>query len=265
MRSPTRALVVDDDSLAREYVCDLLNKIGIASVYEAANGHEARDQVKQHDVDLVFLDVNMTPVNGLEFLKAVRMGLTAAPRNLPVIMMTINKNIAVINAAGRLDCSAFLTKPASTKEVANNILNVLRRQISPRPVRKYSQIVLPDLEAVKAENGIMAKVKSWLLETPRGLSGEEDEMVFPPFIDYDRAPPDNDDWYRPVKQDRGEQHTVVKAHNLTAGDVLQEPLYTSDGFMLLNAGTRLNGMHIHDLQHLPGTNNHWTLKVRRSR
>ena len=263
MRSPTNALVVDDDSLAREYVCDLLNKIGITSVYEAANGHEARDQVKRHDVDLVFLDVNMTPVNGLEFLKSVRMGLTAAPRNLPVIMMTINKNIAVINAAGRLDCSAFLTKPASTKEVANNILNVLRRQISPRSIRTYSRTVLPELGAAKAKGGIIAKVKSWLAETPQDSSNKGGETIFPPFVDNDYAPPNNDGWNPSARQDRSERQTLVKTHNLAAGDVLQEPVYTSDGFMVLSAGTRLNGMHINDLHRLSDGNGHWTLKILR--
>jgi two-component system LytT family response regulator len=68
----TRALIVDDEALARERVRTLLAQAtGVEIVGECNGGREAVDAILAQRPDLVFLDVQMPDLNGFEVLDAV--------------------------------------------------------------------------------------------------------------------------------------------------------------------------------------------------
>ncbi len=81
------ALVVDDESLNRQIVRDMLEKLGY-DVEEAADGQEAVDHFQKADkkFDLVTMDFNMPIKNGVEAIREIReinplipvVGITAA-------------------------------------------------------------------------------------------------------------------------------------------------------------------------------------------
>tara|TARA_B100000674_G_scaffold358772_1_gene301658 strand:- start:521 stop:1234 length:714 start_codon:yes stop_codon:yes gene_type:complete len=65
-----RALLVDDERLARAELTRLLDKFPeIEIVSEASNGEEAIDLIEEHKPDLVFLDVQMPGMTGFEVLE----------------------------------------------------------------------------------------------------------------------------------------------------------------------------------------------------
>ena len=65
-----RVLVVDDEAPARQRLIDVLQKdAGIASVLEATNGIEAVTMIERERPDLVFLDVQMPELTGIQFLR----------------------------------------------------------------------------------------------------------------------------------------------------------------------------------------------------
>ncbi len=65
-------IIIDDEPLAREGVRDYIEKISFLNlVGEFKNAIEARTFLNDHPVDLMFLDINMPKVNGLEFLKSL--------------------------------------------------------------------------------------------------------------------------------------------------------------------------------------------------
>ena len=69
---PIRALIVDDEPLARTGVAQLLEPVEeVTVVGEAADGAEAVRQIEEQAPDLVFLDVQMPEMNGLEVVRAV--------------------------------------------------------------------------------------------------------------------------------------------------------------------------------------------------
>ena len=66
-----RALVVDDEQLARDELCYLLGQAGVTVVGQAANGVDALAAVDEQRPDLVFLDVQMPGLNGFEVARRV--------------------------------------------------------------------------------------------------------------------------------------------------------------------------------------------------
>ena len=65
--APLTAVVADDEQLARDELCFLLNQLGtVVVVARAANGPEALDEIARHAPDVAFLDVQMPGLTGFE-------------------------------------------------------------------------------------------------------------------------------------------------------------------------------------------------------
>ena len=62
---PLRAVIADDDALARRMVRDVLERAGISVVAEAHDGREAVDLVRYHHPDIALLDVIMPHLDGI--------------------------------------------------------------------------------------------------------------------------------------------------------------------------------------------------------
>ena len=73
MESPLiRVLLVDDESLAREMLREMLqDDPQVVIVGESCNGHEALEAIRTHSPDLIFLDVQMPELGGFEVLEAL--------------------------------------------------------------------------------------------------------------------------------------------------------------------------------------------------
>lgn len=76
-------LVVDDDRSLRVLYQQELRDEGY-DVITASSGEEALEKLKQHEIDLMILDIKMTGMNGLETLKEV----LPKNRKLPIIINT---------------------------------------------------------------------------------------------------------------------------------------------------------------------------------
>jgi two-component system LytT family response regulator len=67
-----RVLLVDDESLAREMLREMLqDDPQVTIVGESCNGHEALEAIRTHSPDLIFLDVQMPELGGFELLEAL--------------------------------------------------------------------------------------------------------------------------------------------------------------------------------------------------
>jgi DNA-binding response OmpR family regulator len=66
---PTRrALVVDDDENSRDLISDILDRLGVEAEC-ADDGRTAMAALEENDYDILFLDINLPDMNGLEILK----------------------------------------------------------------------------------------------------------------------------------------------------------------------------------------------------
>ena len=107
MESPLNVLIVDDESLARDTVRLLLEEEKDVHVLaECADGRQAVDAIRKHDPDLVFLDVQMPGLTGLEVVSEV--GASNMP---PVVFVTAYDEYAV--KAFETSAIDYLVKPFS--------------------------------------------------------------------------------------------------------------------------------------------------------
>jgi len=114
-------LVVDDEEFIRSLVTRILTALEITDIEEASDGAEAIEKALAKTPDVVICDIEMEPVNGLEFLKRIRTAAAGLPRALPVIYLTGAQDGAIIGNAFALDPSAFVKKPSDLETLRDRI------------------------------------------------------------------------------------------------------------------------------------------------
>lgn len=127
-----RALVVDDNEINRMILCEMLQEAGLC-VEEAADGIEAVNLISEKPFDIVFLDISMPGIDGIETLNRIRQ-LKVDWRNLPAIAVTAHaapKDHHAIMQASFLD---LLVKPVHPREIQAKLASVLTRDQGNAPI-----------------------------------------------------------------------------------------------------------------------------------
>jgi len=122
-----RAVVVDDEQLAREEVCFLLSEVGgIEVVGQAANGVEALDIIQSARPDLVLLDVQMPGLTGFEVARR----LFEAGLDSQLVFVTAYDQHAI--QAFDVNAVDYLLKPVEADRLTTAVDRVRRRLASER-------------------------------------------------------------------------------------------------------------------------------------
>jgi two-component system nitrogen regulation response regulator NtrX len=124
----SKLLVIDDEPAIRDTMRMLLEYDGF-EVSLAASGQEGLAMVEKDSPDLVFLDVKMPGMDGLEVLSRLK-GMNEA---LPVVIVSAHGTTATALEAGRLGAFRFIEKPLSKDYVLDAVregleLGNLRRE-----------------------------------------------------------------------------------------------------------------------------------------
>jgi two-component system LytT family response regulator/two-component system response regulator LytT len=122
-----RAVVVDDEQLAREEVCFLLSEVGgVEVVGQAANGVEALDIIQSARPDLVLLDVQMPGLTGFEVARR----LFEAGLDSQLVFVTAYDPHAI--QAFDVNAVDYLLKPVEADRLTTAVDRVRRRLASER-------------------------------------------------------------------------------------------------------------------------------------
>lgn len=115
-------MLVDDETDFTEPIAFWLKSRGYA-VTTAVNGQEAVEKVRREPPDIIFLDINMPILDGLEALKEIR----SFEKTLPVIMVTAAYGSEEkINQAKELGVSGFFAKTYTFDQLMQMIQMTLR-------------------------------------------------------------------------------------------------------------------------------------------
>jgi two-component system KDP operon response regulator KdpE len=129
-------LIVDDEPRMVRFVKMNLDLEGYLTL-EANNGMQALEKVRNHQPDLVLLDVEMPGMDGFETLHRIR-----EVSDAPVIMLTVRSDEDDRIKGLDLGADDYITKPFSPRELSSRIRAVLRR--FEQPGRPQDQIITID-------------------------------------------------------------------------------------------------------------------------
>jgi len=130
-------LVVDDEESVRTAVAAILNKQGF-EVETAASGKEALELLTNHSFDIVFSDLKMPEMDGLEFLSAFK----AAGHVATVIIMSAFGTIPIAIEAMKRGAYDYISKPFN----ADEILLAIRKASERERLRKENQLLRDQVE-----------------------------------------------------------------------------------------------------------------------
>jgi DNA-binding response OmpR family regulator len=152
MKSEGHILIIDDEASLRQTLARILQRAGL-EVTTAANGESGLALVYEHPFDLVYLDIRMPDMNGLEVLKAIHAKLP----ELPVILFTAQPDVHSAVEALRHGATDYLLKPLKPQVVIDRTQAVLKDQEKNRRKRELQRqmdTLLAEFNTLQgAENG----------------------------------------------------------------------------------------------------------------
>jgi CheY-like chemotaxis protein len=126
-----RLLVVEDLEVNRMLLRQMLRNKGIV-MFEAENGKESLEVLKEHDVDLILMDLHMPEMDGIEATQRIREGrVRRVNAEIPIVCLTADvfkETKEAIFSAGMND---FVTKPLEMRRLYQ-VLSHWRKQIDAR-------------------------------------------------------------------------------------------------------------------------------------
>ncbi len=111
--APLRTLIVDDEPLIREMLNDMLESLDYQVVSQANNGASAIEKAALFKPDVVFLDINMPEISGLDALASIK----TSNKDIIVIMVTANSDTSTVQQAIRTGADGYILKPFSTQQI----------------------------------------------------------------------------------------------------------------------------------------------------
>jgi two-component system, chemotaxis family, chemotaxis protein CheY len=120
-------LVVDDSSTVRAVIRKTLElaEVPVKTLYEACNGKEALEILADSWIDLIFADINMPVMGGVEMID--KMSEDGILKSVPVVIISTEGSKTRIEQLKQKGVSAYLRKPFTPellKQVVDDVLGV---------------------------------------------------------------------------------------------------------------------------------------------
>ncbi|MBO6537088.1 MAG: response regulator [Balneolaceae bacterium] len=117
-------LVVDDSAVMRSMIKKTILNSGVEveQIYEAGNGQEGLDVLAKEWLDILFIDVNMPVMDGMEMLERVRTNPEYV--DLPILIVSTESNPERIQIIQKMN-AGFVHKPFTPEVLRERILEAL--------------------------------------------------------------------------------------------------------------------------------------------
>jgi len=142
VNSKAHILIIDDEASLRQTMARILQRAGY-EVTTASNGQEGLQLVSEHPFDLVYLDIRMPDMSGLELLKTIHIKLP----DLPIILFTAQPDVNSAVEALRRGATDYLLKPLNPQTVIDRTNTILEYQLNEKRKREIQR----QIEALQAE------------------------------------------------------------------------------------------------------------------
>ncbi len=118
-------LIVDDSATIRAVIARSLQmaQVPINSLYEASNGEEALKILNDNWIDLVFTDINMPVMNGIEMI--TNMEKNDLISSIPVVVISTEKSSTRIEELQKKGIKGYIEKPFTPEAIESVIKKIL--------------------------------------------------------------------------------------------------------------------------------------------
>lgn len=125
LKQARNVLIIDDQSTGRAILEKIIQQIsGNIRVISMSDPATALDWLTQHDADLIVTDYRMPDINGIEFIRRVR--INSRCQSVPIMMITVVSEKAIRYEALEAGATAFLTRPIDQIECRTSCRNLLQ-------------------------------------------------------------------------------------------------------------------------------------------
>lgn len=147
MKTNAHILIIDDEAVLRQTMARILQREGF-NVTTASNGTDALKLITDHFFDLVYLDIRMPDINGMDLLKIVHEKLP----DLPVILFTAQPDLNSAMEAVRHGAIDYLLKPLKPQTVIERthaILDARQNERRKREIQRQIDTLQAELHALE--------------------------------------------------------------------------------------------------------------------
>jgi two-component system chemotaxis response regulator CheY len=118
-------LVVDDSLPMRSVIKKTIKASGfkVGKLFEASNGREALDLLREEWLDLVLIDYNMPDMNGLELISEMKKDELL--KSIPVIMTTVEGSQQRVKEFLEKGAADYIKKPFTPEEIRDKLYKVM--------------------------------------------------------------------------------------------------------------------------------------------
>jgi two-component system chemotaxis response regulator CheY len=120
-----KILLVDDNHHMRVLLAEILKAIGVRHIYEAGDGAQALQMMRNHAIDIVMTDLSMEPLDGIDFVRLLRRSPDSPNQMCPVIMITGHSTATRVQEARNAGVNEFLAKPLNARSVLERVAQVI--------------------------------------------------------------------------------------------------------------------------------------------
>ena len=174
-----KILIVEDEAAIRRVLSKILKEEDATyEVFEAEDGRQGMEMIQSQAFDLVFCDIKMPVMDGMELLGAVQEQYA----EIPVVMISGHGDIEVAVEAMRLGAFDYISKPPDLNRLLNTVRLALDRKklvlannrLTKKVARKYTMIGASQaLEQIKLMIDKVAPTDARVLITGPNGSGKE--------------------------------------------------------------------------------------------
>lgn len=117
--------VINDNEFVRTYMQRLFGIMRIGKVTMCADPLLAHQQIGEVDPDIVVLDLDLTGMDGLELVRAIRRGETAARKDVPILVAAAFVDRDYVEKARNSGTNWTLVKPLTFKRLYEGLVRVI--------------------------------------------------------------------------------------------------------------------------------------------
>lgn len=147
-----KILIVDDELLILDGLERMINKMsGLELVGRFQNGAQAKKYLEEHSVDIVFTDVRMPVMDGLELVK----WLTSFRPECRIVLISAYREFEYAQKAMQYGVRYFLTKPYRFQDVKNVVSQLMEEKIKMERSLLWKQDLKSEIQEVEFYHALM--------------------------------------------------------------------------------------------------------------